>query len=53
MDCRAAVSVDLLAGFEEMQALQEEYGEEFETVMLREEPSILDTMVSNWWRRSP
>jgi hypothetical protein len=45
--------VDLLDGFEEMQALQEEYGDDFETIMLREEPSILDAMMGNWWLRAP
>jgi hypothetical protein len=53
MECRTAVSTDLMDAFYEMRALQEEYGDEFETLMLREEPSNLDTMVSNWWLRSP
>jgi hypothetical protein len=50
---RVAVSVDLLDGFEEMRALQEEYGDEFETVMLCEESPTFDAMVGNWWLRAP
>lgn len=53
VDCRAAVSIDLLDAFDELQALQEEYGDEFGMVMLREEPSILDAMMGSWWLRIP
>jgi hypothetical protein len=50
---RGSISIELVDAFWEMRALQEEYGEEFETVMLREEPLILDAMMGNWWLRVP
>jgi hypothetical protein len=52
-ECQQRVSIEQMEAFQEMQALQEEYGDEFETVMLREEPSILDAMMGNWWLRIP
>lgn len=48
-----SVSVELMEAFWEMRAQQEEYGDDFETVMLREESSILDAMMGNWWLRVP